>query len=509
MTTDRPAPCVLSWRLADRKVVVVGGGSIGTAKVELLLATGARIVVVDPTPSDRVVELTSAGRVTLRRRRARFVDLIGARLLVAATGCPSTNRRLRRMARCCGAVVNAVDDQANCDVTVPAIIRRGPATIAITTDGSTPAGARFLREEITAVVDQALPERVGEVLIGAAEARQDLRDSGRYTYGYYRWRNRYFAPALDVVAAGGDLGPLRRRFIERFADPDPVPRVGRVTLVGAGPGGVDLITVRGAKALAAADVVVYDRLVDPDLLDLASPAAERIPVGKGKGHGATQGAINALLVERAVAGADVVRLKGGDPFVFGRGQEEVDAATDAGVPVEVVPGVSSAVAAPAMAGIPLTDRRVAASFTVLTGHRAKPDGAPDPDWAAAAAGTGTVVVLMAATSTSEVATSLVAGGRPADLPVAFVHAAGTKAELSCRSTLGRAAATGCPYPAPTVMVVGEVVSMAADRPVGQPELEPTMGCFGFDSFDHHPATIRSVLCVAANEHPPGPPTLSD
>ncbi|MEL6981299.1 MAG: uroporphyrinogen-III C-methyltransferase [Actinomycetota bacterium] len=465
MSIDRPTPYVLSWRLADRKVVVVGGGSIGTAKVELLLATGARIVVVDPTPSDRVVELAGADRVTLRRRRARFVDLIGARLLVAATGCTTTNRRLRRMARVCGAVVNAVDDQANCDVTVPAIIRRGPATIAITTDGSTPAGARFLREEVTAVVDQALPEGIGEVLTGAAQAREDLRASGRYTYDYYRWRNRYFTPALAVVADGGDLGPLRRRFVERFAHPDPVPQLGRVTLVGAGPGGADLITVRGAKALAAADVVVYDRLADPELLDLAPPAAERIPVGKGKGHGATQGAINALLVERAVAGANVVRLKGGDPFVFGRGQEEVDAATDAGVPVEVVPGVSSAVAAPALAGIPLTDRRVAASFTVLTGHRATTDGSPDPDWVAASAGSGTVVVLMAATSAAGVAASLVAGGRSDDLPVAFVHAAGTEAQQSCRSTLGRVVAAGCPFPAPTVMVVGEVVSLAADRPV--------------------------------------------
>ncbi|MEL7209435.1 MAG: uroporphyrinogen-III C-methyltransferase, partial [Actinomycetota bacterium] len=372
-----PVPHVLAWRLAGRKVVVVGGGAIGTAKVELLLATGARILVVDPTPSDRVRELAARSELRLRTRRARPWDLIGARLLVAATGCAATNRRLRRWAHACGAVVNAVDDQDNCDVTVPAVIRRGPATIAITTDGATPAGARFLREELTAVVDERLPTGMGELLHEAAEARRHLRENGRYRYDYHRWRERFFEPGLDrlhsdtePVRQRADLRGLAARFVAEFAGPPIDPQPGRVVLVGAGPGGADLITVRGARALATADVVVYDRLADPDLLALAPPAAERIPVGKGKGFGTTQTAINALIVERAVAGATVVRLKGGDPFVFGRGKEEVDAVVAAGIAVEVVPGVSSALAAPALAGIPLTDRRCSASFTVLTGHRA-------------------------------------------------------------------------------------------------------------------------------------------
>ncbi|MEM9613625.1 MAG: SAM-dependent methyltransferase [Actinomycetota bacterium] len=153
----------------------------------------------------------------------------------------------------------------------------------------------------------------------------------------------------------------------------------------------------------------------------------------------------------------MVRLKGGDSFVFGRGQEEVDAAAAAGIPVEVVPGVSSAVAAPALAGIPLTDRRLSASFTVLTGHRADP-ASPRPDWAAAAAGGGTIVVLMAASTAAAVARQLLAAGRPGDEPVAFVHAAGTTGERATRTDLAAVAAEGCPYPAPTVMVVGAVVA---------------------------------------------------
>ncbi|MEM8925033.1 MAG: uroporphyrinogen-III C-methyltransferase [Actinomycetota bacterium] len=472
----KPVPYVLSWRLAGRKVVVVGGGTIGTAKVELLLATGARIVVVDPHPSDRVVDLASRSDVEVRRRMARPWDLVGARLLVAATGCSDTNRRLRRWAHLAGAVVNAVDDQANCDVTVPSIIRRGPATIAITTDGAIPAGARFLREEVTAAVDDGLPSEMGDVLTHAAVARSELRSSGRYRYDYHQWRHRYFEPALALFRGATDvdrtasLDELRRRFTAEFETSTTPARPGRVVLVGAGPGGPDLITLRGARALGRCDVVIYDRLADPALLDLAPPAAERIPVGKARGSGPSQEDIQRLMLERARTGATVVRLKGGDAFVFGRGAEEVESLMAAGIEVEVVPGVSSAVAAPALAGIPVTDRRRASSFTVLTGHR-RPgiDGADnDPDMEAAAQATGSIVVLMAATTAAEVARRLRDGGRPADEPVAFVHAAGTPAQAVAYSSLGATVETGCPFPSPTVMVVGAVAAAGHSSGIGQP-----------------------------------------
>ncbi|MEM9655567.1 MAG: uroporphyrinogen-III C-methyltransferase [Actinomycetota bacterium] len=486
-----PSSYLLAWRLAGQKVVVVGGGAIGTAKIELLLATGARIVVIDPTPSDRVIDLTNRGEVALRKRRARAVDLIGARLLVAATGSTATNRRLRRLARVFGAVVNAVDDPENCDVTVPSIIRRGPVTVAITTDGASPAGARFLREELTDVVDRALPDRIGHVLAKAAEARRELRASGRYRYDYRAWRERFFEPAMK--ADGIDpLQEVTRRFVDGFDQPGP-EQAGTVTLVGAGPGGADLITIRGARSLAAADVVVYDRLADPALLGMAPPAAERIPVGKSKGFGHRQEDINRLLVEHATAGSRVVRLKGGDPFVFGRGQEEVDALTAAGIPVRVIPGVSAAVSAPSLAGIPVTNRRHAASFTVLTGHRAAEpvdrsrtsddrttqepgalvqsphtaeavEPAEAARWQALAAGGDTLVVLMAASTAADVARRLIAGGRRADEPVAFVHAAATPDQRSACTTLARVVATGCPFPAPTTMVVGPVVGNAPTHP---------------------------------------------
>jgi uroporphyrin-III C-methyltransferase len=295
------------------------------------------------------------------------------------------------------------------------------------------------------------------------------------------WRELYFEPALDAVREHRHhaLPELGHRLHAAFApDPDPdgeggtqypadghrparTPlRAGRVTLVGAGPGGADLITVRGARALAAADVVLYDRLADPELLDLAPPAAQRIPVGKGKGFGATQDDINALLVDHAADGSHVVRLKGGDPFVFGRGGEEVEACAAAGLTVEVVPGVSSALAAPALAGIAVTDRRAAASFTVVTGHRAD-DSGEATRWEALARSGDTIVVLMAATTASAVAHALLTGGRPSDEPVAFVHGAATADQDVVVSSLANTADEGCPLPSPTVMVIGPVVSASS------------------------------------------------
>jgi siroheme synthase len=194
-------------------------------------------------------------------------------------------------------------------------------------------------------------------------------------------------------------------------------------------------------------------------------------VGKGKGFGADQRGINAVLVERALQGRRVVRLKGGDPFVFGRGGEEVDACGAAGVPVEVIPGISSALAAPALAGIPVTDRRHAASFTVLTGHRAA--DLPEPE--ALASMGDTLVVLMAATTAAEVCGRLLASGRPDIEPVAFVHAAGTADQQTFTTTLAQAATNGCPFPSPTVLVVGTVVECAPTRrprPAVDPAFEP-------------------------------------
>lgn len=225
-----------------------------------------------------------------------------------------------------------------------------------------------------------------------------------------------------------------------------------VALVGAGPGDPELLTLRAARLLERADVVVHDALVGDGVLDLVPATAERIDVGKRPGRPTPQENISALLVELGRQGRRVVRLKGGDPFVFGRGGEEAIALRRAGVPFEVVPGITSSVAAPAAAGVPVTHRGVAASFTVVTGHRRA--GEPDVDWRSLARVGGTIVVLMGVTRRGEIATQLIAGGLDADTPVAAVHAATTDHEVVARCALGELADTEVDSPA--VLVIGAV-----------------------------------------------------
>jgi uroporphyrin-III C-methyltransferase len=232
---------------------------------------------------------------------------------------------------------------------------------------------------------------------------------------------------------------------------------GHVTLVGAGPGDPELLTLAGARALASADVVLYDRLVDARLLDIASPTARLVPVGKCKGGGMSQHDINALLVAEASTGAHVVRLKGGDPFLFGRGAEELEALAQRGIAATVIPGVSSALAAPSAAGIPVTHRRVARSCTIVSGHLVDDD---DYDWDALAAVPGTLVVLMAAASGRSVAHRLRAGGRPATEPVAVIHAATTDGQQVARMTLHDLARDGSPFGSPSVIVIGPTADSA-------------------------------------------------
>ena len=238
-------------------------------------------------------------------------------------------------------------------------------------------------------------------------------------------------------------------------------RLGRVYLVGAGPGDPGLMTVRGRDLLRRADVVVYDRLVDPALLDEAAPGALTIFAGKRSGdHRLAQHAINALIVRHAQAGREVVRLKGGDPFVFGRGGEEAEALVEAGIPFEIVPGVTSAVAVPAYAGIPLTHRGVASSFAVVTGH-GEAGAPPDADWGRLATAVDTLVVLMGASALPRIVETLRAHGRPAATPVALIRWGTTDAQTTVVGTLADIVerATGARLGPPVVVVIGEVVAL--------------------------------------------------
>lgn len=386
--------------VAGRPVVVVGGGRVAARRVQSLLEAGAQVDVVAPELS---AELPAA-EVTVHLRPFRDSDLDRAWLALACTDDPVANASVARAAGARRIFCVRADQAAGGTARMSAVARRGELTVAVN-GGDDPGRAVRLRDAI--------------------------------------------ARALDV----GDL-PVR---------PARPAAHGSVALVGGGPGAPDLITVLGLRLLAGADVVVVDRLAPRELLDGLQPDVEVIDSGKSPHrHNLSQDEINAVLVDRARAGKRVVRLKGGDPFVFGRGGEEWLACVQAGIPVTVVPGISSALAAPALAGIPLTHRAVSADFTVLSGHldpgRAPEDGI---DWPGLAASGGTLVLLMAMDRLDRIAAELIRHGRDAATPAAVVHRASLPAQRVVRARLDSIADTARTegIGAPAVVVIGRVVDV--------------------------------------------------
>ena len=395
--------------VAGRRVVVVGGGAVGTRRVTGLLESGADVLVVSPAIT---AEIAALG-VAIEQRGFHPADLDDAWLAVACTDSPDVNAAVAAAASArrvfCVRADHAVDGTAR----VPAVLRRDGITVAVN-GGDDPRRATALRNAISVALD-----------LGTLPAR----------------------PARPAA-------------------------VGEVALVGGGPGDPDLITVRGRRLVAAADVVVVDRLAPRGVLDELPADVEVIDCGKSAHRqNMTQSEINDVLVERALAGKRVVRLKGGDPFVFGRGGEEWLACVAAGIPVTVVPGISSALAAPAAAGIPLTHRGVAADFTVVSGHL-DPGRAPDDvvNWPGLAAITGTLVLLMAMDRLDAIAQALIKHGRAASTPTAVVRRATLPDQQVVRAPLSEiaAAAAHAGVRSPAVVVVGDVVDVLRD--VGNPNI---------------------------------------
>jgi uroporphyrin-III C-methyltransferase/precorrin-2 dehydrogenase/sirohydrochlorin ferrochelatase len=466
--------------LRGRRAVVVGGGAVAEAKVGPLVDSGAAVTVVAPalTPG-LVLRARERGVVHVARSYAAG-DLDGARIVIAATDDPDVNHAVYTEAESRGIPVNVVDDPPYCGFILPSILRRGELVVAVSTSGNAPALAVRIRERI----ERELGEEYGQFLALAGSLRKPLAE--KYPDFQLRKRLWYRLVDSDVLALlrAGDEPRARERIVEIMgiapseeitdqvtpetanhrgteAGPDGwAAAVGKVYLVGAGPGDPKLITSRGLEVLRRADVVVYDRLVSHALLDEAPADAELVYAGKAPGgHCIQQEGINALLVREARLGKVVVRLKGGDPFVFGRGAEEALACAAAGVPWEIVPGVSSVVGVTARAGIPLTTRGYGGSFAVATAHLAE-DGTDPLDWTALAR-MDTLVVLMGVERLAEVVARLRAYGRAAETPIALVENGTLSNERVVAGTLGdiveRAARARVRPPA--VIVVGEVVRL--------------------------------------------------
>lgn len=449
--------------LRGRVVLVVGGGAVARRKVESLLDTGAQVHVGAPWLEPALATWAASGRIRHLDGSFEAAWLDTAWLVIAATDDAGVNAQVAEAASARRIWANVVDDTALSRFHVPARVERGPLQIAISSGGGAPMLARLVRERLETQFDASFGA-LAELL---AQHRERIRA---------RWpdigaRRR----AFERLLAGPLQSLLRRRRhidAERAFDAvlaaqddtasEDAPTLGSVALVGAGPGDAGLLTLRALRVLNEADVILHDRLVSDEVLHLARRDAERIEVGKQAGHHATsQDEINALLVEHALAGRRVVRLKGGDPFVFGRGGEELEVLRAHGIAYEVVPGITAAVACAAYAGIPLTHRGYAQSVRLLTAHCARTEDSLD--WAALAQPRQTLAIYMGVARLADFRDHLLAHGRAADTPFALIEngtrhdqrvVTGPLAELA-----ERAAAHDVRSPA--LLVIGEVAALAA------------------------------------------------
>ena len=439
------------YPVSGRRVLVIGGGAEAAAKVRLLAETEARIEVFAAEPSAELSRDVAAAGGELRERDAGAGDFKQAALAFVATGDETRDRDLWALAREAGVPVNVVDRPELCDFHTPALVNRAPLAIAVGTGGVAPVLARQVRARIETLLAPAFGELAGlaERIRGTVNSALPSSEKRR------RFWARFFSGPIAEKVFAGKLIEAQAEAAHAVGDGN---RAGHVSLVGAGPGAVDLLTLRAQRVLQEADLIVYDRLVPEAIVAQGRRDAQRIYVGKAKGaHSATQGEINDLIVREARTGKRVVRLKSGDPLIFGRAGEEFDALRAAGISFDIIPGITAAFAAAAETEIPLTLRGVASSLVFVTGHDA--DGETLPDWAGLALNGTTVAVYMGLSVAAKVATRLIGSGVAASTPIAIVENASLpeqKAFAGRLDELGALAAGGLEGPA--LFVIGRVVA---------------------------------------------------
>ncbi len=440
------------WNLRNQPVLVVGGGRVAARKVRGLLRAGASVTVAALQLGQELRSELEAGRITCQEGPYAPEVLQGQRLAVAATSDPQINGRVARDARSAGIPINVVDDPQYCDFILPAIVDRSPLVIAVSSGGHAPLLARHVKTWLEARLPHSLAAAAG--LLGGLRGRVRRRfptASQRRTF----WERILSHSELEQI----DAYRVRRAWKQLHEGvPASLPPV---ALVGAGPGDPDLLTLRALQLIQGCDVVLYDALVSGPVLDLVRPEAERIFVGKRAGGVHTpQKRIQELMVDHARRGLRVVRLKGGDPLVFGRGGEEAEALANASIPFEIVPGISAAHGCAAYAGIPLTHRELAHTVVLASGC-AHPDGSA-PDWKAMARRQYTLVFYMPLAELETICGQLAAHGLPADWPAALVCGGtqpGQRVLYGTLSSLPALVATeGAPSPA--TLLVGRVTALA-------------------------------------------------
>lgn len=443
--------------LRARRCLIVGGGEVAARKTDLLLQAGADVHAVAPRLASAMRSLLDEGRIAYREGVFRESDLDGAQLVIAATDDRDVNARVAALADARGLPVNVVDDPALCRFIMPAIVDRSPVVAAISTGGVSPVLARLIRGRLEALI----PAAFGRLAALAGEYRDRVKN--RIADANERrkfWERVLTGPTAELIYAGRDADA--RASLDAALDEGGKAgaQTGEVYLVGAGPGDPDMLTFRALRLMQQADVVVHDRLVSQRVLDLTRRDAERIYAGKERAsHTLSQETINALLVRLAREGKRVLRLKGGDPFIFGRGGEEIETLADEGIPFQVVPGITAASGCAAYAGIPLTHRDHAHSCVFVTGHLK--DGTVTLDWRSLVQPYQTIVIYMGLIGLPIICRELIGHGMPPDTPAALVEHGTTEKQRVFTATLEKLSETvaQAEVRAPTLIIIGGVVTL--------------------------------------------------
>ncbi|WP_027158315.1 siroheme synthase CysG [Methylobacter luteus] len=443
-------------QLKNQNCLVVGAGEVAARKIELLARADAKITVIASEISTAVSNLKALHSLNILKKTFSSTDLHGFRLVVSATDDADTNKLVAKTATEQNIPVNVVDNPELCTFIFPAIIDRSPVVAAVSSGGASPVLARLLRAKIESLIPPAygrlahiaekFRSRVKEVIKEPAQRR-------------IFWENVLQGSIAELIFSGKEQ-EAEQKLEQMLINQKGNINVGEVYLVGAGPGAADLLTFRALRLMQQADVVVYDRLVSPEILDLARRDSEKIYVGKQRyNHALPQESINILLADLAKAGKRVVRLKGGDPFIFGRGGEEIETLMQQGINFQVVPGITAASGCATYAGIPLTHRDHAQSCTFVTGHLK--DNSINLNWKQLAAPNQTIVIYMGLVGLEKICQSLIEHGSPKDLPAALVQQGTTINQRVITGTLESlpGIVADQDIKPPTLVIIGTVVTL--------------------------------------------------
>ena len=446
------------FNIHNRPCLVVGGGEVASRKVSLLLRAGAKVEVVSPQLCESMQRRLKAQEISHVARDFEDADLDDKCIVVAATDDQVVNKRVSQLCQQRHLPVNVVDQPELCTFIVPSIIDRSPVQVAVSTGGASPVLARLLRARLEA----SIPATYGRL----ARLMEEFRDKVKQHFTdpdkrRYFWEKVIQGPIAEMMFAGKEEA-AREAMHDAIDESDSfmATGIGEVYLVGAGPGDPDLLTFRALRLLQQADVIVYDRLVSEEILDLARRDADLVYVGKERDkHTLPQEDINTMLARIAKKGKRVLRLKGGDPFIFGRGGEEIETLMEEGVPFQVVPGITAATGAASYSGIPLTHRQYAQSVTFVTGHLK--DGSMNLNWKALAQPNQTVVVYMGLLGVNTLCAKLIEHGMKPEMPIALVQKATTPDQRVIMGTLATLPEIlqGEEVKPPTLIIVGEVVTL--------------------------------------------------